>query len=376
MKNRFAALIKRPIKRDQRGDTIVEVMIVLAVLSLAFAISYATANRGLNQSRNAQEHSQALGVSNSQIELVRTAVAQHVPGLADPSRSFCMTTSDVTSAGAAATVNNPNNLVVGSSGYPAACVQNGLYYQSVRYEAAHNDFVFTTRWNGVGSLGAQQERLAYRIPELQTNPYTGITLVSSPAKLRVTAMKIPPAAGNVTPSCSNAATQIKDTTVVTINEFGNGTDIQSKNTTDSVALFSGTLHEYSEYKATIVPPAGYGACNPNPSGANRVTPGTTAEIEMKIYPICNTTDTTVYDPDTYSPGSYLGVRDYGLFTPSHFKEAPPGFYGYEFLNFTLYYFELDHVVTNPYVWDTYYYRVYNANIQHHSHTVSTPVCPP
>lgn len=60
------ALIKQ--NRQQRGDTIIEVMIVLAVLGLAIGIAYATANRSLLNARQAQENSQATAAAQSQVE--------------------------------------------------------------------------------------------------------------------------------------------------------------------------------------------------------------------------------------------------------------------------------------------------------------------
>jgi len=56
----------------QAGDTIVEVMVVLAILGLALSISYATANRSLLNTRQAQESSQATELVQSQIEALRT----------------------------------------------------------------------------------------------------------------------------------------------------------------------------------------------------------------------------------------------------------------------------------------------------------------
>lgn len=60
------------LKQNSRGDTIVEVMIVLAVLGLAIGISYATANRSLLNARQAQENSQATALVQSQVEALRT----------------------------------------------------------------------------------------------------------------------------------------------------------------------------------------------------------------------------------------------------------------------------------------------------------------
>jgi prepilin-type N-terminal cleavage/methylation domain-containing protein len=55
---------------NQRGDTIIEVLIVLAVLGLAIGISYATANRSLLNARQAQENSHATEIAQSQVEQI------------------------------------------------------------------------------------------------------------------------------------------------------------------------------------------------------------------------------------------------------------------------------------------------------------------
>jgi prepilin-type N-terminal cleavage/methylation domain-containing protein len=64
--------LKQFLHRNQAGDTIVEVMVVLAVLSLALGISYATADRSLLDSRQANQNSQATALLQSQIENLRT----------------------------------------------------------------------------------------------------------------------------------------------------------------------------------------------------------------------------------------------------------------------------------------------------------------
>lgn len=56
------------LRRYERGDTIVEVMVVLAVLGLAIGVAYSTANRSLLNARQAQENSQATAAAQSQVE--------------------------------------------------------------------------------------------------------------------------------------------------------------------------------------------------------------------------------------------------------------------------------------------------------------------
>lgn len=56
---------------NNRGDTIVEVMIVLAVLGFALSLGYATANRALLNTRQAQESAEATKLAETQIERLR-----------------------------------------------------------------------------------------------------------------------------------------------------------------------------------------------------------------------------------------------------------------------------------------------------------------
>ena len=53
---------------NSRGDTIVEVMIVLAILGMAIGIAYETANQSLLSTRQAQENSIATEIAQSQVE--------------------------------------------------------------------------------------------------------------------------------------------------------------------------------------------------------------------------------------------------------------------------------------------------------------------
>ena len=63
-------MLIRKLHRGQRGDTIVEVMIVLAVIGLALGIAYSTANRSLLNARQAQENSAATSVAQTQVERI------------------------------------------------------------------------------------------------------------------------------------------------------------------------------------------------------------------------------------------------------------------------------------------------------------------
>lgn len=96
------------VRANQAGDTIVEVMVVLAVLGLAIGISYATANRSLFNARQAQENSQATTVAQSQVEqLVSIGCASGDPAC------------DITNPA------NPGYLLLNPPGGGAFCIVSG-----------------------------------------------------------------------------------------------------------------------------------------------------------------------------------------------------------------------------------------------------------
>jgi type II secretory pathway pseudopilin PulG len=180
-------------QRAQAGDTIVEVLIVLTVLSLAFSIAYATANKGLAQAQNAQEHSQALGRLDSQVELLRTAFANHLLGDPVTTTPFCLyyNPSDGNKLAVkqfsgfvppddrkADVVDNSESADpdVPSDKYPDECKSSDsqqLYHASIQYfpageSAGKSYFRLTVRWEGLGSLGNQQEQFVYKIQALSS----------------------------------------------------------------------------------------------------------------------------------------------------------------------------------------------------------------
>ncbi len=152
--------------RGTSGDTIVEVLISLAVLSMAFVISYATANRALIDTQNAQEHSMALEYLDSQIEALHYYLGQ--PGQSLPTGSFYMQP-------------NLNNGTVQFSQGVLNEQGNGFVYEvSISLDQnipksldqnipkcldqnIPNTYHAVVTWPGLGSLPEQCEELSYRI---------------------------------------------------------------------------------------------------------------------------------------------------------------------------------------------------------------------
>lgn len=139
--------------KNESGDTIVEVMLVVAILGLAFSVSYAIANQSIIKSRNAQEHSEALQYLNSQVELLRNT-SPDVLIAANTAGPFCI---DIAT-------NNPVLLP------NASCSQGtaGRYQLSINYAAAggQDRYTFRADWTGVSNLGVQKETISYKLHAL------------------------------------------------------------------------------------------------------------------------------------------------------------------------------------------------------------------
>lgn len=73
-------LLHRWYVRSQAGDTIVEVLISAAVISLVLAGAYAVTNRSTMTITDSREHAQALGIAQGQVEYLRSRSVLHTSG--------------------------------------------------------------------------------------------------------------------------------------------------------------------------------------------------------------------------------------------------------------------------------------------------------
>ncbi|MBX6333758.1 hypothetical protein IRY61_00240 [Candidatus Saccharibacteria bacterium] len=146
----------------ERGDTIVEVLIAVAVVALILGGAYVATNRNLLLVRSSQERVNALKLAESQIEQIK--------GLAstDPDKLFTTAGPNV----------SPNPFCIAkSSGLPvpadnSACTVNlsgdpapsGVEPRfSISITRTGNDFVLTEQWTDVSGRVTDQLQLRYRV---------------------------------------------------------------------------------------------------------------------------------------------------------------------------------------------------------------------
>jgi type II secretory pathway pseudopilin PulG len=138
------------LHRHHHGDTIVEVMIVLAILGMALGISYATASASLNATQQAQEATQATSLLQSQIEDLRSLSAVQDP---DQSHDIYNTSDFCMSGGSQPTVEMTT----------ASCV-HGIYTIAIAYDKTTDIFSAKATWNDLGGPDLDTATLFYRVP--------------------------------------------------------------------------------------------------------------------------------------------------------------------------------------------------------------------
>jgi Tfp pilus assembly protein PilV len=150
---RFAQYLKQ-----QRGDTIVEVLISITVVSLILGSAYVTTNKSLQSTRASQERSNALKLAESQVEQLKGAVANAatsatVMGAIGP---FCI----YANAGTLNVVTLPDiNCVVSTSGVAT----NTEPKFNVSITRSGNDFTIKDTWNNINGKSVDQVTIKYRV---------------------------------------------------------------------------------------------------------------------------------------------------------------------------------------------------------------------
>lgn len=77
------------ILRESKGETIVEVMLALAVLGLVITFSFISTNKSSRGARSAQERAEATRHAESQLEQLKAAVDSGSPSAPDFALPFC-----------------------------------------------------------------------------------------------------------------------------------------------------------------------------------------------------------------------------------------------------------------------------------------------
>lgn len=154
---------------QQRGDTIVEVLIAILVVSVILSGAFVSARKSQSGIRQTEERVEALKVTEAQIERLKAVVSTSYASVVPTSdATFCVdsTNERVDISGGIKPLAN-DTLGASNDYHPAACniapAEGIIYYSTIEYKRASNSFIVYTRWDGAGGIGPQEVVLAIRI---------------------------------------------------------------------------------------------------------------------------------------------------------------------------------------------------------------------
>ncbi len=122
-----------------RGDTIVEVFVVIAVLSLVLGGAFVATNRNLQDSREAQERVNALKLVEAQVEQIKNLSTTNPVALFGATNPYCITNL---------VIKYPPACTVGTSGVAPLAGEPAF---DLTINESGNTFTIKSTWKGVRS---------------------------------------------------------------------------------------------------------------------------------------------------------------------------------------------------------------------------------
>jgi prepilin-type N-terminal cleavage/methylation domain-containing protein len=129
---------------SNRGDTIVEVLIAIAIVSLVLGGAYAASQQSLGSGQRTQERAEATKLVQQQLERLKSAAA--TGGVFSQTGPFCL----------------QNDLSIDTA--PADCLKSGRYNLSIeRVNTSTNTFRAQAVWDRLGGGDQEQVEAYYRV---------------------------------------------------------------------------------------------------------------------------------------------------------------------------------------------------------------------
>jgi type II secretory pathway pseudopilin PulG len=147
--------------KSERGDTIVEVLISLLVISAILVGAFVLSHNSSRNVRDAQEHAEALELLQGQVELLRTAASSG--GTLSLLPEFCMD-SQATQVTYDPTACMSSNLGVSYADFYVLKIETGTTDDggTAMTDDDTTTFTLTVDWNKIGG-GTNHESLIYRV---------------------------------------------------------------------------------------------------------------------------------------------------------------------------------------------------------------------
>ncbi len=150
---------------SERGDTIVEVLIAIAVITLVLGGAYVTTNKSLQNTRGAQERATALKFAESQFEQLKNVIATNPSkvfpsGGPVPPTTFCITGGVNVYDATVAPQNQNCTLDVNGAVATSSSPQPLFMLKTTR---SGNTFTIAETWIDISGKTTDRLQLSYRI---------------------------------------------------------------------------------------------------------------------------------------------------------------------------------------------------------------------
>lgn len=156
---------------NQKGDTIIEVMLAIAVVGMVLGASYNIANRALMTGRYAQEQTEALKIAESEIEMLKYKASQYregglvagtifEPNATDPNglKAFCILDDTALTIVQSTFTPQPDGSILVTN----SCGASGIYSTVTTYQASADLFKVYVYWDSPIVKNARVE-VAYKV---------------------------------------------------------------------------------------------------------------------------------------------------------------------------------------------------------------------
>lgn len=149
---------------DQKGDTIIEVLLAMVVVGLTLGIGFNLARNAQQTGQVARERSEALSLAESQLELLKSNLNGQPTAIAtlgyDDSTPYCILSGDQKIADAADTASKCYEIdtIAGGNG-------TGFYRLQMDYDATDQSFRSSVSWDVPNSREPAVVELRYRTYE-------------------------------------------------------------------------------------------------------------------------------------------------------------------------------------------------------------------
>lgn len=138
--------------RKMAGDTIIEVLLAMAVISVVLGSTYVVVNRSFRTTRQAQERSEAVKLLESQLEQIKVLVKDPNSGISTVNEVFCINSSGGIS-------------VQSSPSFADDCQKFGTVPGYYRLELTKTGDLYSAiiQWDSANGSGVDRASLLYKV---------------------------------------------------------------------------------------------------------------------------------------------------------------------------------------------------------------------